>query len=65
MSIRRELRGVLTIIGLIAAIFAAPALPDSGAPSTSGIMDALLKQIRHWQHAGLLFRPRVAGTAPA
>jgi DNA-binding beta-propeller fold protein YncE len=52
MSIRRELRGVLTIIGLIAAIFAAPALPDSGAPSTSGIMDALLKQTGVYDRSG-------------
>jgi DNA-binding beta-propeller fold protein YncE len=44
MSIRRVLTAVLSILGLAMAILVAPALADSSAPNTNGIMETLLKQ---------------------
>jgi DNA-binding beta-propeller fold protein YncE len=47
---------LLPVTALAAALFAAAALADNGAPNTSGILEGLLK------HSGVYHRPRSAST---
>ena len=47
MASRYSLIATLSCMGLTAALFAAPALPDS-APNTHGVLDGLIEQSGVW-----------------